>query len=158
MNEEHIPQILNADIPDSSEFREVDTPQLEEFMNRYIDLNTNAFDPQASDEDRTAIAVEINELRSILERCIGLSPEFAKEMIPQLKRIEEGFFCLKKLHLAVRNLERESVGGVMVPHLLQNTIRLLEEARSAGVKDSVLEYLAPQIRNYATMVKGAQGQ
>lgn len=136
----------------------MDTPQLEDFMNRYIDLNTNAFDPRASDEDRIATAVEINELRSILERSIGISPEFAKDMIPQLKRIEAGFFSLKKLQLAVRNLERESVGGVMVPHLLLNTIRLLEEARSAGVKDSVLEYFAPQIRNYASMPNGAQGR
>ncbi len=127
-----------------------------EFIDRYLDLNVKAFDPRASDEERSSVATGLIDLHRMLEDGRGLSPEFASDMRAQLKRIESGFVYIKKLELAVRTLERESSRGVMVPHIYRNTVQLFQEASASGVNESVLEYFKPYIDDYLNRVRAAQ--
>ncbi len=135
-----------------------DSKETGEFIDRYLDINVKAFDPRASDVEREAVATEILDLHRMLEDGTGLSPDFVRDMRLQLKRIETGFTYIKKLELAVRTLERESNGGVMVPHVYRNTVQVFQEALASGVNESILEYFKPYIDEYLSRVRTLQGR
>ena len=155
MNEAYKSETVGDEIPAAREAIS-DSKETGEFIDRYLDINTKAFDPRASDEERTLVATEILHLHRMLEDGTGLSPEFVSDMREQLKRIETGFVYVKKLERAVRTLERESIGGILVPHVYRNTVQLFQEALASGVNESIVEYFKPYIDEYLSRVRAAQ--
>lgn len=157
MNQEHRSDtVIEVNSEGVAEIKE--SKETAEFIDRYLDLNVKAFDPRASNEERSSVATELIDLHRMLEDGTGLSPEFASDMRAQLKRIESGFVYIKKLEQAVRTLERESNGGVMVPHVYRNTVQLFQEAIADGVNESVIEYFKPYIDEYLQRVRSVQGR
>ncbi len=157
MNEENRSHTL-IEVSSEGVATEKDSKETGEFIDRYLDINIKAFDPRASDEEREAVATEILDLHRMLEDGTGLAPEFVLDMRAQLKRIETGFVYVKKLEHAVRTLERESTGGILVPHVYYNTVQLFQEAIASGVSDSVIEYFKPYIDEYLSRVRATQGR
>ncbi len=135
-----------------------DSQETGEFINRYLDINIKAFDPRASDEERSVVATEILELHRMLEDGTGLSPDFVLDMRAQLKRIETGFVFVKKLEHAVRTLERESAGGILVPHVYRNTVQIFQEALASGVNESIIDYFKPYVDEYLRRARSLQGR
>ncbi len=155
MNEEYQSDVL---VEESPELREgiTDSKETGEFIDRYLDINIKAFDPRASDEERSAVATEILDLHRMLEDSTGLLPDFVRDMRAQLKRIETGFVYVKKLEHAARTLERESRGGILVPHAYRNTVELFQEALANGVNESVIDYFKPYINEYLSRVRARE--
>lgn len=158
MNNELNPQPIIEDTASAHDPSLLESRETGEFVDRYVDLQSKAFDPRMSDEERSDIAQEIIDLNRLLEAGIGLSPNFVRDMHPQMKRIESWFLYIKKIKEGVRLLEHESAGGYLVPHVYRSTVEVLKEAEQAGIPTSVLEYFTPSIRTYLEGVKKSQGK
>lgn len=129
------------------------TAQESDAMLRYIDLKAAAYNPHMSGEDRKNFAQNLIDLVKILTEGEGISSVTREDLLRQIKRIEDGYTSIKRVAEAVKRLERESRGGIQVPHLYSHTVDLIQAAIVSGVPDASLEPFKKTIQDYLYRVQ-----
>lgn len=141
------------------ERKEMDsTPQETDVMKRYIDLQANAYDAFMSDEERKDFAQNLIDVVKLLNEGKGMSSAFCEDLLNQVQGIEEGYLRLQRASEAVKQLERESRGDVLVPHLYEKAVKFLQSASNAGVPVRALQPLEKIIREYLVRVRSQSGR
>ncbi len=91
-----------------------------------------------------------------MEKTSEVSSGFKVEMLPQIERIKTDFEYSGKLQRAARQLERESRGGVLAPHVYEEVVALCKESVEKGVPASIVEPTRMVITEYLLKVRDAQ--
>ena len=129
------------------------SPQESDAMSRYLDLRSAAYNPLMSAEERMEFAQNLIDLVKTLNKDKGISTEFREDILAQIKRIEEGHTNIKRVAEAVSRLERESRGGVQVPHLYTHVVELIKKTLHSGVPETALEPFRVPIQEYLREVR-----
>lgn len=136
-------------VPKKVERKEADsTPQESDAILRYADLRAAAYNPLMSKEDRRDFAQNLIDLVKTLNEGRGLGSEFREDLLKQIQIIEKGYISIKKVAETVKQLERESRGGVRVPHIYSHAIDCIKEAIENGVPNTALEPSQKTIQKY----------
>lgn len=133
------------------------TPQEGDAMNRYIDLRIGAHDALMSDEERKDFAQRLIDLVKILNEGKGIDPEFSRDLLLQVRVVEKDYLLIKHAAEAVKQLERESRGDVLVPHVYRNAVDLINTALKSGVPASALKPFERPIQEYLHRVRSQSG-
>lgn len=137
-----------------AEKKEMDsTSQEANVMLRYVDLRANAYNALMNSEEQKDFAQNLIDLVKTLNAGVGISSDFREDLLGQIRRIEEGHLRLQKAVEAVKQLERESRAGILVPHLYDQAVTLVKTAMESGVPDRSLEPLHKSIREYLYKVR-----
>jgi len=126
-------------------------------MERYIDLRSRAYEPLMSSEERRAFSQDLIDLVRALNEGKNLEPEVREELLRQVQVVEQDYLSIKNATEVVQQLERESRGDILVPHLYDKSIGLILAARDRGVPDRSLEPLRDIIEGYLDRVRALRG-
>lgn len=129
------------------------TPEEGVAMSRYIDLRSKAHNQLLSDLERTEFTQNLTGLVNLLHDRANIEPEFCEDLLVKIKVLEEHYLEIKKVAKIVKQLERESRGGFLVPHLYEKATDAAVFAISSGVLFSALEPLRKIVNEYLIMVK-----
>lgn len=124
------------------------TSQESDAILRYADLRAVAYNPFISKEERKDFAQNLIALVKTLNEGRGLGSEFREDLLKQIQTIEMGYISVKKVADAVKQLERESRGGVRVPHIYSHAIDCIKDAIENGVPNTALEPSQKTIQKY----------
>lgn len=132
------------------------TPQESGVFERYVDLRLSAYDALMSAEERKNFEQELIDVVRILNEGTGIDPTVREDLLQQIHTIEQDYIHIKKAADAVKELEKESRGEYLVPHLYENSIKLIREALDTGVPNSSLEPLKDVVQDYLQRVQRLQ--
>lgn len=122
-------------------------------MERYVDLRAHAYEPLMSSEERQAFSQELIDLVRTLNESKNVDPADREELLRQVRKVEEDYLSIRNVTDVVKQLERESRGDILVPHLYEKSIELILAARDRGVPDRALEPLRDIIVDYLDRVR-----
>jgi len=128
------------------------TAQESAVMDRYIDLRAKAYDALMSDEERKEFAQDLIDLVRTLNEGKEIDSEVREDLLKNVHAIEMNYLDLKQAAETVKRLERESRGGILVPHLYQKSIGLIQTALGNGVPEGALDPLKRIIEEYLQRV------
>lgn len=114
------------------------TPEEGEVISRYLDLRIQAYNSLLTNEERTEFAQNLIDLVKLLNARAKMDPEFCEEMLANIKILEDHYNEIREAERAAKQLERESRGGILVPHLYENVVAVANIAIAKGVPASSL--------------------
>ena len=132
------------------------TAEESEVLTRYLDLKASAYNAQMSADERKEFAQNLIDLVKTLNEGRGIDSVVREDLLKQIHAIEIGYTKLKDAAEAVKQLERQSRGGVLVPHVYEKAVGLVKAASDSGVSERSLEPLHKTIVEYLRMVRAAR--
>lgn len=128
------------------------TVQESAVMDQYVDLRAKAYDAFMPAEERKEFAQDLIDLVRILNEGAGIDPEVREDLLQQVYTLEMRYLDLKQAAETVRRLERESRGGILVPHLYQKSVSSIQTALGNGVPEGALDPLKKIVEEYLQRV------
>lgn len=137
-----------------TERREMDSsPQESDAMSRYLDLKAAAYNPLMNKDERQEFAQNLIDLVKLLNEGDKIEPAVREDLLKQVQTIERDYILLQKIGEAVKQLERESRGGIQVPHLYNKVAGLIVKALEGGMPEQALEPFRKSILGYLREVR-----
>lgn len=135
------------------------TAEESDALSRYLDLKAAAYKPYMSKEERKDFAQSLIDLVKLLNAGDKIDPVVREDLLRQIQLIDKHYLLIRKFAEAVRRLERESAGGVQVPHVYEKAVQIMHEASVEGVPESALRPFEDAIREYIGLVRAqSRGQ
>lgn len=136
------------------EKKEMDsTAEESDVLLRYLDLKKEAYKRFSSPDERKDFAQNLIDLVKTLNAGEKIDPVVREDLLQQIHTIETHYLIIKKLDEAVKRLERESRGGIQVPRVYEEVVRIINEASANGVPESALKPFEDSIREYLLEVR-----
>jgi vacuolar-type H+-ATPase subunit I/STV1 len=135
------------------------TEEESDVIERYVDIKAEVFRVDMTKEERSDFAQKIIDVVKILNESKNIDSSFREEMLQQIKVVEEQYLAFRKVVELVKQLERESRGGILVPNLYEQAVVAGKKAIEAGVPADNLNSLRETLNKYlATVRKLPTGQ
>lgn len=134
------------------------TPQESGVFERYVDLRLSAYDALMSDEERKNFEQELTDVVRILNKGTGIDSVVRENLLRKIHTIEQDYLRIKKIVEVVKELERESRGNILVPHLYRKSVSLIKAALDNGVPHNTLEPFQEIIEDYLHRVQSQSTQ
>lgn len=129
------------------------SPQESDAMSRYLDLKAAAYNPLMSKEERRDFAQNLIDTVKLLNEGDKIEPAVREDLLRQIQTLERDYLLLQKIGEAVKQLERESRGGIQVPHLYNEVAGLIVNALEGGMPEQALEPFRKSILGYLREVR-----
>ncbi|TSC54995.1 MAG: hypothetical protein LiPW30_461 [Parcubacteria group bacterium LiPW_30] len=135
------------------------TEEESDVIERYVDIRAEVFRVDMTREERSDFAQKIIDVVKSLNESKNIDSSFREEILQQIKAVEEQYLAFRKAVELVKQLERESRGGILVPNLYEQAVEAGKKAIEAGVPADNLNSLREILNEYlATVRRLATGQ
>ncbi len=135
------------------------TEEESDVIELYVDIKAEVFRVDMTKEERSDFAQKIIDVVKILNESKNIDSSFREEILQQIKAVEEQYLAFRKAVELVKQLERESRGGILVPNLYEKAVEAGKKAIETGVPPENLNSLRETLNEYlVTARRLATGQ